>query len=154
MAATMPRQIRTMTIKLSRPSLIALAVSMSALSGGFTFAAEGMDISTMGRGSMPLDHSKMGHGAMQEQMEGMDHSNMDHSQMNHGSPRTTSRTPIPVLTDADRQAAFAPLPGHTVHDSGINSFFLLDQLEYHAADEGSPLAWRSEERRVGKKRVS
>ncbi len=110
-----------MTIKLSRPSLIALAVSMSALSGGFTFAAEGMDISTMGRGSMPLDHSKMGHGAMQEQMEGMDHSNMDHSQMNHGSPRTTSRTPIPVLTDADRQAAFAPLPGHTVHDSGINS---------------------------------
>jgi len=38
----------TMTIKLSRPSLIALAVSMSALSGGFTFAAEGMDISTMG----------------------------------------------------------------------------------------------------------
>lgn len=130
-----------MTIKLSRPSLIALAVSMSALSGGFTFAAEGMDISTMGRGSMPLDHSKMGHGAMQEQMEGMDHSNMDHSQMNHGSPRTTSRTPIPVLTDADRQAAFAPLPGHTVHDSGINSFFLLDQLEYQDADEGSTLAW-------------
>lgn len=133
-----------MTIKLSRPSLIALAVSMSALSSGFTFAAEEMDHSTMGRGSMPLDHSKMGHGAMQEQMKGMDHSNMDHSQMNHSSadtPRTTSRTPIPVLTDADRQAAFAPLPGHTVHDSGINSFFLLDQLEYQDADEGSTLAW-------------
>lgn len=202
-----------MTIKLSRPSLIALAVSMSALSSGFTFAAEEMDHSTMGHGSMPMDHSKMnhgaaqvqmggmdhsqmpegqnsqdgtpamdhskmnheamqgqmgsmdhsqmnhgqnqskaaamdhskmGHGAMQEQMKGMDHSNMDHSQMNHSSadtPRTTSRTPIPVLTDADRQAAFAPLPGHTVHDSGINSFFLLDQLEYQDADEGSTLAW-------------
>lgn len=202
-----------MTIKLSRPSLIALAVSMSALSSGFTFAAEEMDHSTMDHGSMPMDHSKMnhgaaqvqmggmdhsqmpegqnsqdgtpamdhskmnheamqgqmgsmdhsqmnhgqnqskaaamdhskmGHGAMQEQMKGMDHSNMDHSQMNHSSadtPRTTSRTPIPVLTDADRQAAFAPLPGHTVHDSGINSFFLLDQLEYQDADEGSTLAW-------------
>jgi len=133
-----------MTIKLSRPSLIALAVSMSALSSGVTFAAEEMDHSTMDHGSMPMDHSKMGNGAMQEQMEGMDHSNMDHSQMNHGSadtPRTTSRTPIPVLTDADRQAAFAPLPGHTVHDSGINSFVLLDQLEYQDADEGSTLAW-------------
>jgi copper resistance protein B len=46
-----------------------------------------------------------------------------------------------VLTDADRQAAFPPLPGHSVHDSGLNSFFLLDQLEYQDADEGSTLAW-------------
>ena len=72
MAATMPRQIRTMTIKLSRPSLIALAVSMSALSSGFTFAAEEMDHSTMDHGSMPMDHSKMNHGAAQVQMGGMD----------------------------------------------------------------------------------
>ena len=28
-----------------------------------------------------------------------------------------------------------------MHDSGINSFFLLDQLEYQDADEGSTLAW-------------
>ena len=193
----------------TRISLVALTVSLSALSGGFTFAAEEMDHSAMGHGSMPMDHSqmghgagqrpmegmdhdqmpkeqaspakapaidhskmnhgamgtmdhsqmghgksqekapamdhsKMGHGAMQGQMEGMDHSTMDHSQMNHGSteaPRTTSRTPIPVLTDADRQAAFPPLPGHKVHDSAINSFILLDQLEYQDADEGSTLAW-------------
>ncbi|WP_137973121.1 copper resistance protein B [Pseudomonas sp. F(2018)] len=193
----------------TRISLVALTVSLSALSGGFTFAAEEMDYSAMGHGSMPMDHSqmghgsapepmagmdhdqmpkeqaspakapaidhskmnhgamgtmdhsqmghgksqekapamdhsKMGHGAMQGQMEGMDHSTMDHSQMNHGSaeaPRTTSRTPIPVLTDADRQAAFPPLPGHKVHDSAINSFILLDQLEYQDADEGSTLAW-------------
>ncbi|MHC6228154.1 copper resistance protein B [Pseudomonas sp. X10] len=90
-----------------------------------------------------IDHSKMGHGNMQ----GMDHGamkGMDHSQMNHGSatsPTTTSRTPIPVLTDADREAAFPPLGGHQVHDSGNNSFFLLDQLEYQDADEGSTLAW-------------
>ena len=54
--------------KLSRPSLIALAVSMSALSSGFTFAAEEMDHSTMDHGSMPMDHSKMNHGAAQVQM--------------------------------------------------------------------------------------
>ena len=46
-----------------------------------------------------------------------------------------------MLTDADREAAFQPLGGHQVHDSGINSFFLLDQLEYQDADEGSTLAW-------------
>lgn len=172
-----------MTNRLTRPSLIALAVSLSALGSGFALAAE-MDHSAMGHGAMPMDHSqmpkeqaspekspaidhsKMNHGAMQPEMGTMDHAQMghgksdekapamdhskmghgamDHSQMNHGSaeaPRTTSRTPIPVLTDADRQAAFPPLPGHQVHDSGINSFFLLDQLEYQDADEGSTLAW-------------
>jgi len=105
----------------------------------------------MGHGAMSMDHSQMNHGATKAPMEGMDHSKMnhgamqgqmegmDHSKMNHGSteaPRTTSRTPIPVLTDADRQAAFPPLPGHKVHDSAINSFFLLDQLEYQDADAG------------------
>ncbi len=179
-----------MTTRFSRPSLIALAVSLSALSGGVTQAAEEMDHSAMGHGSMSMDHSQMGHGSAKAPMEGMDHSKMDHgamqsesgsmdhsqmghsqsqekapamdhskmghgtmqgqmegmdhSKMNHGSaeaPRTTSRTPIPVLTDADRQAAFPPLPGHKVHDSAINSFFLLDQLEYQDADEGSTLAW-------------
>lgn len=190
MAAPKPKQVRTMTTRFSRPSLIALAVSLSALSGGVTQAAEEMDHSAMGHGTMSMDHSQMGHGSAKAPMEGMDHSKMDHgamqgasgsmdhsqmghgqsqekaqamdhskmghgamqgqmegmdhSKMNHGSaeaPRTTSRTPIPVLTDADRQAAFPPLPGHKVHDSAINSFFLLDQLEYQDADEGSTLAW-------------
>lgn len=109
-----------------------------------------VDHSKMNHGSM--DHSKMGHGQPKKKaasmnhgsMEGMDHGSMDHSKMNHGSadtPTTTSRTPIPVLTDADRQAAFPPLGGHQVHDSGINGFLLLDQLEYQDADEGSTLAW-------------
>jgi copper resistance protein B len=71
-------------------------------------------------------------------MKGMDHSQMNHSSAT--SPTTTSRTPIPVLTDADRESAFPP-GWPPVHDSGINSFFLLDQLEYQDADEGSTLAW-------------
>lgn len=88
-----------------------------------------------------MDHSKMDHGSMQ----GMDHGAMEHSMMNHGSdaPTTTSRTPIPVLTDADRQAAFPPLGGHQMQDSAINSFFLLDKLEYQDAEQGSALAWEA-----------
>jgi len=126
-----------------------------------------MDHGAMDHASMPMDHSQMNHGSAPNAMEGMshgwppskqasqsqtpvtdhrktDHSAMDHSEMNHGSTdaaRTTSRTPTPVLTDADREAAFPPLPGHQLHDSAINSFFLLDQLEYQDADDGSTLAW-------------
>lgn len=191
-----------MTNRLARPSLLAVAISLSTFGGTTSFAAEEMDHSAMGHGSMQMesvpsqnpmpgmdhsqmgarkekkpasvDHSKMNHGAMQGGMgtmdhntmghgqpkakpASMDHSNMghgsmegmgpgtmDHSKMNHGSadaPTAASRTPIPVLTDADRKAAFPPLGGHEVHDSAINSFFLLDQLEYQDADEGSTLAW-------------
>ncbi|WJD70806.1 copper resistance protein B [Pseudomonas asiatica] len=127
---------------LARPSLLALTVSLGVLGAAPSFAAEEMDHSMMDHGkmdhgSMPgMDHGSMDHGAM-------NHEAMDHSKMNHGSTDTptTSRTPIPVLTDADRQAAFPPLGGHQMHDSAINSFFLLDQLEYQDADEGSTLAW-------------
>lgn len=75
-----------------------------------------------------MDHSTMGHGSM----PGMDHSQMAASE---------SRTPIPVLTDADRQAAFPPVNGHGVHDKAINGFLLIDQLEYQNADNGSALSW-------------
>ncbi|MND82434.1 Copper resistance protein B precursor [compost metagenome] len=77
-----------------------------------------------------MDHSAMGHGAM------------DHSHMNHGpAALTSSRTPVPQLTDADRAAAFAPLPGHGIHDKAINGLLVLDQFEYQDADGGSTLSW-------------
>ncbi|OFS77241.1 copper resistance protein CopB [Pseudomonas sp. HMSC08G10] len=130
-----------MTNRRVRPSLMALAISLSTLGGTPSFAAEKMEHSSMDHGAMQgMDHGKMGHGSM----EGMDHGAMDHSMMNPGTddaPRRTSRTPIPILTDTDRKAAFPPLDGHKMHDSAINSFFLLDQLEYQDADEGSALAW-------------
>ncbi|MFK8328436.1 copper resistance protein B [Pseudomonas sp. BJa5] len=118
--------------------------------GSMQEGMDAMDHSKMGHGRpkatpAAMDHGKMDHGSMNHgSMEGMDHGSMDHSKMDHGAadaPTMTSRTPIPVLTDADRKAAFPPLAGHEVHDSGINSFFLLDQLEYQDADEGSTLAW-------------
>ncbi|MDE3739994.1 copper resistance protein B [Pseudomonas resinovorans] len=113
---------------LKRPALLALAVALG--SAGSAQAAETMD------------HGQMQHGQM-------DHGAMDHSQMNHGSmehPQKQpdgygSRAPIPVPTDADRAAAFPDLPPHTMHAGGINSYFLLDQLEYQDADDASVLSW-------------
>lgn len=42
---------------------------------------------------------------------------------------TQSRTPIPALTDADRAAVYNAPGGHQVHDSGVNSMLLVNQLE-------------------------
>ncbi|MFJ4141007.1 MULTISPECIES: copper resistance protein B [Pseudomonas] len=102
---------------------------------------EPMDHSKMNMGQgqeKPMDHSKMNHGQMdQGQMEGMDHSKMSMD----ARATTTSRTPIPVLTDADREAAFPPVAGHGLSDKSLNTFFLLDQFEYQDADNGSALSW-------------
>lgn len=112
----------------------------------------GMDHSGMNHGAMPgMDHGSPP-SAAPSTTKPADHQGMDHSGMNHdampGMRRAPaqaatreSRTPIPVLTDADRRAAFPPLEGHKIHDSALNSFFLLDQLEYQDADDGSALAW-------------
>lgn len=157
-----------MTNKLLRPTLMVLTVSVSTAFVSWASAAEVMDPSmTMPSGteskpavpqkSMPakdgqMDHSKMDHGSMEsmESMESMDHSKMNHGQMegmDHSKMKmdagatSTSRTPIPVLTDADRKAAFPPVAGHGVHDKSLNTFFLLDQFEYQDADNGSALSW-------------
>ncbi|WP_420042500.1 copper resistance protein B [Bordetella genomosp. 13] len=54
---------------------------------------------------------------------------------------TQSRTPIPVLTDADRKAANFDAAGHAVHDTSINYQFLFDELEWQEAKDGSALNW-------------
>ncbi|MDH4566793.1 copper resistance protein B [Pseudomonas sp. BN414] len=130
---------------LKRPTLLTLAMAV-AVAGGAQ-AAETMDHGAMGHGQMnhgQMDHGTMDHGQMQHGQ--MDHGAMDHSQMNHGEqPAKTdgygSRSPIPAPTAADRAAAFPALPAHTMHAGGINSFFLMDQLEYQDADDASVLSW-------------
>ena len=112
-----------MTHRTMASSALAL-VALAALPLGPASAADG------------VDHSRMDH----DRMHGMDHGRMHHGAAGAWPP-TESRTPIPVLTDADRKAAFPSLPGHGIHDSEINTFFLLDQLEYQDADEGSTLSW-------------
>lgn len=71
---------------------------------------------------------------------------MDHSQMQGMTPVTPvassqSRTPIPPLTDADRAAVYNAPGGHVVHDSGINSLFVINQLEWQGSDDGRAVGW-------------
>lgn len=91
--------------------------------------------------------------AQGESMPGMDHSSvpgtamgaMDHSQMPgmQAPAPTRSRTPIPVLTDADRAAVYQGPSGH-IHGPSLNTFLLVDQLEWQDADPGGSVAWEVE----------
>ncbi|HWS40737.1 MAG TPA: copper resistance protein B [Arenimonas sp.] len=88
-------------------------------------------------GEQKVDHSKMGHSMM-------DHSMMDHSQMNKGesSGSIEPLTPIPVITDADRLAAFPEVHAHSMHDeSALHSLVIIDQLEIWNATSGVGLGW-------------
>ncbi|NHN66840.1 MAG: copper resistance protein B [Mesorhizobium sp.] len=83
--------------------------------------------------------------AASHDMQGMDHSQMQGMDSMQGmqsmdSP-TTSRTPIPEPSAADRAAVYEDHGGHAVHDSALNSFFLVNQLEWQDADEGSAVSW-------------
>lgn len=73
----------------------------------------------------------------------MDHSKM---QMPEADPAAVAEpkqsvTPIPILTPADRLAAFPPLSAEAVHDNSIQYFMLLDRLEVRDADPGTAYAW-------------
>ncbi|WP_047336726.1 copper resistance protein B [Pseudomonas protegens] len=91
--------------------------------------------------------------AQGESMPGMDHSSvpgtamgaMDHSQMPgmQAPAPTQSRTPIPVLTDAGRAAVYQGPSGH-IHGPSLNTFLLVDQLEWQDADPGGSVAWEVE----------
>ena len=108
-----------------------------------------VDHSTMDHSKMEgMDHSKMESSEMQgmdhSKMEGMDHSNMegmDHSKMDHAP--STPVTPIPAVTQADREAAFPVVHAHHEHGTSINSYWLLDRLEVSDADDGTALGWEA-----------
>jgi copper resistance protein B len=72
--------------------------------------------------SMPIDHAAMGHGL-------------------EPTAPLQPRTPIPVVTDADRAAATPPPGGHPAHDNGTQQYVLLDRLEGWDADPGTGAAW-------------
>lgn len=85
------------------------------------------------------DHSAMGH-EMPESPQPV-----DHAAMGHEMPAAPSepREPIPLLTDADRIAAFPEVDGHGAHDNHIHSYWLLDRLETWDASEGAGLGWEA-----------
>ena len=77
--------------------------------------------------------------------EAKDHGSMDHSAMGHGTPPSAQpRTPIPAVTDADRQAAFPPLQHHMLHARELNAYLVFNRLEGWDADHGSGQAWEAQ----------
>ena len=54
------------------------------------------------------------------------------------------RTPIPVLTDADREAARPPTHAHPVHDNTVHYKVLFNRLEGFDADHGAGQAWEGQ----------
>ena len=94
---------------------------------------QGMDHSTMDHSQMQeMDHSTMDH----SQMQGMDHQTMDHA----GPPQVT---PVPAVTQADRDAAFPDVHAHHLHGTSVQSYWLLDRLEVSDADNGTALGWEA-----------
>lgn len=89
----------------------------------------------------PMDHSKMRRDVEAVPDESMP---MDHSAINHDAESAAPlqpRTPIPVVTDADRAAATPPPAGHPAHDNSILNYVLLDRLEGWDTDPGAGTAW-------------
>lgn len=88
------------------------------------------------------DHAAMGHDMPKTQEPAQE---MDHAAMGHDMPMPSGlpREPIPVLTEADRVAAFPDVAGHAAHDNTIHSYWLLDRLEAWNADEGTGIGWEA-----------
>lgn len=64
----------------------------------------------------------------------------------HGSDQGSQTAMPPFIqpvTDEARAAAFPDVMGHAVHDQAIQSFTLIDQLEWQDADEGSAFNWNA-----------
>ena len=63
----------------------------------------------------------------------------DHSA--HGDPARALPPFIAPLTEADRQAAFPDVQGHTVHDNAVNHFVLFDQFEGQTGAGADGFSW-------------
>lgn len=91
----------------------------------------------------PVDHSAMGHdmGTMpSEPAQPMDHSAMAGMTMAPTEPIT----PIPLVTQADRAAAFPDLQRHMEHAPEVNSYVLFNRLEAWDTDHGTGQAWKGQ----------
>jgi copper resistance protein B len=54
------------------------------------------------------------------------------------------RTPIPVLTEADRAAALPARAGHAAHDDGLHNYLLADRLELRRSGSDTGFAWAAQ----------
>lgn len=118
-------------------SSIKVSILTVSLSVPLTAFAQEMDHSNM-------DHSQMSELTTQDKTEEViDHSTMDHSKMQDEISNANKEpiTPIPVLTDADRLAAFPDLDMHMKHGESLHSLVIIDQLEIWNASPGIGLGW-------------
>ena len=91
----------------------------------------------------PVDHSAMGHDM--GTMPGEAAQQMDHSAMAGMTIAPTEPiTPIPLVTDADRAAAFPDLQRHMEHPPEVNSYVLFNRLEAWDTDHGTGQAWEGQ----------
>jgi copper resistance protein B len=60
------------------------------------------------------------------------------------APADAPYTPIPVLTDADRAAAFPPVAGHAAHDRAPHAYWLVDHLEAARGDGEAGFGWEAD----------
>ncbi len=80
----------------------------------------------------------------------VDHSQMDHGQAGSSMDSTSSagggtlRTPIPELTEADRQSALPPSAMPMTDEEAIHSYSLVNRLETWDANPGAGLAWEGQ----------
>jgi copper resistance protein B len=87
-----------------------------------------------------IDHSKMDHGQVQQPAPEPAHEVHDSGE----AAVTEPRTPIPVPTQADRQAATPASTMHMFGDKAIRSYTLLNRLEVRDASPGTAMAWEGE----------
>ncbi|MFZ2753294.1 MAG: copper resistance protein B [Lysobacteraceae bacterium] len=85
------------------------------------------------------DHGQHSTEPVESKANSDDHAKMDHSQHEDESTQTPL-TPIPPLTDADREAAKPPAHAHD-HGSSVFSYLLFDRLETWDAEPGTGQAW-------------
>lgn len=90
-----------------------------------------------------MDHSQMGHAQEPHQLEHVLAAADQGHDTEAGAVREP-RTPIPILTDADRQAAIPASTMHVAGDNAIHSYSLLNRLEAWDADPGTGLAWEGQ----------
>ncbi|MBN8214537.1 MAG: copper resistance protein B [Xanthomonadales bacterium] len=88
------------------------------------------------------DHSQHGTAPAESESKVADQATVDHSQHDEASTQTP-RTPIPPITDADREAAEPPAHAHD-HGSGVFSYLLFDRLETWDAEPGNGQAWEAQ----------
>jgi copper resistance protein B len=90
-----------------------------------------------------VDHSQMDHAQKPDQPEHVLHAGDQGHDTDTGAV-SKPRTPIPVPTDADRQAAIPASTGHVAGGNAIHSYTLLNRLEGWGADPGTGLGWEGQ----------